>query len=144
MKVITVIGDTDSGKTTLLNYLYEFLKNDGADIMQFKREGDKKDDVVVLLYWHSKKIVICSIGDAMRYIKFGTELAKIERPDILINALTSNISCQELKDLLSWVKEDEMVTPIKIQMAKFKKDYDAQTRQKQEKFQQILGEIEKQ
>ena len=141
MKVITVIGVSNSGKTTLLNYVFERLKADGAEVMNFRREGHLREDIVSLLYWKGKKIVICSIGDdasadgkedKLMYVKYGTELAK-QNADVLINAVNTDIYQDYSKEFLNDNPDFSRIDAEKLN------DYDKQIRQKQNKCQEIFG-----
>ena len=93
MQVITVTGESDAGKTTLIKYLFEQLKNSGGEVLFIKNNiGQNYEDFEAVLFWNGKKIGICSIGDAQKYIDNGLEdiVKKYSPLDFYINAVNTD------------------------------------------------------
>ena len=118
-RIITVIGKSDTGKTTFIKYVYEKLINDGAELIFYKKTGRFYDDFYALVYWKEMPIALCSIGDKsaksdcefdkgltiknkkLAYIQRGIEMAIRFHSKFLINALNEDeISENEYKKLL--------------------------------------------
>jgi len=102
MDIITLRGCKNSGKTTALRNLYqEFLKR-SASIIEYKPEGSDKCDFTVLLSWNDKKIVIKSMGDAIKFVREGVKYATSKGADVLINAWNTDLDKKyKIKDELS-------------------------------------------
>ena len=106
MQIITVIGEDNSGKTTLFQYMLNQLKNSGAEIIIFSRLGQNYDDFESILFWKGKKLAICSIGDAKKYIDEGLHKAKDSNPDYIINVVNTKFE--------KWYKDSFKKENIKL------------------------------
>lgn len=100
MKVITIKGAKNTGKTTLLKYAYKNLLTDGADIIEYDCSDFLTEDIYAYLIWRGLKIVIFSIGDSIEYVKKGIEKANFWKVDVLVNALTTTISEDQYRILI--------------------------------------------
>lgn len=136
MKVITVQGECNRGKTALVKYVFETLKQAGAEILYYKEVGAYFEDIHCVLRYDCKVIAICSIGDIAdeeekddwKYIKDGIELAKNYAADVLINVLSIPISASYQNDnskgdVCDKTKKDETIKKYKdILKDKFSSD----------------------
>lgn len=114
LKVITITGDQNTGKTTLVKDLYKYLVNQNAFIRFYEAAGAFFEDFNAVVIYHGKVISLCSIGDfssegyeeddelgALEYVKVGIEIAKKYEVDILVNTRTStNMAENDYKKLL--------------------------------------------
>ena len=100
MKVITIEGGQNAGKTTLVRHVLRRLVNDGAEVIKYEVTGQYYDDFFAFLMWKAKKIVLRSIGDKLSYITPGIELATDEKADVLLNARTTTVNESEYKEKL--------------------------------------------
>lgn len=95
-KVITVTGEENTGKTTLIKFVYDVLRQSGAIVLLYEQTGAYFEDFHAVLVWNCKIIAICSIGDEAdkeekdlwKYIKDGIDLAINYNADFLINTLS--------------------------------------------------------
>ncbi|MDY4766975.1 MAG: hypothetical protein SO238_00965 [Treponema sp.] len=133
MRIITIIGDDNSGKTTLLQYMLNQLKNTGAEILSFSRLGHNYDDFECILFWKGKKVAMCSIGDAKKYIDEGLHRAKDSNPDYIINVVNTKFE--------KWYKDSFKKDDIKIVYCT-SENYEDQIRKKQEKNIEIISLID--
>ena len=62
-KIITVIGKSNSGKTTLIKNVYNYLVNQGAFVQYYEASGEHFEDIQAVVIWKCKIIAFCSIGD---------------------------------------------------------------------------------
>lgn len=151
MKIITVIGKSDTGKTTLIKSVYESLKRQGAFVLYYDVTGAHYEDIRAVVIWRGKTIAFCSIGDwadddykingdlwHLSYIKEGIEIARGKEADILINALTSNIQEDDYKKLLRNIFSNDTYISCNMQSNIFQKDC---IKQNQEKLEFIIKEI---
>ena len=119
MKIYTISGCSNTGKTTFIKYVYERLINEGADLIFYKKTGRFYDDFYALVYWNQMSIALCSIGDKstksdcqfdkglkinnekLAYIQRGIEMATRFHADFLINTRNEDeISENKYKSLL--------------------------------------------
>ena len=100
MKVITIEGGKNAGKTTLVRHVLRCLVNDGAEVIKYEVTGQYYDDFFAFLMWKAKKIVLRSIGDELSFITPGIELATNEKADILLNTRTITVNEAEYKEKL--------------------------------------------
>ena len=64
IKIITITGEENCGKTSLVKYLFELLKQMGAEVIFYKLVGAHFEDFITILMLKGKLIAICSLGDA--------------------------------------------------------------------------------
>lgn len=100
MKVITIEGEKNAGKTTMVRHVLRHLVNDGAEVLKYEVTGRYFEDFFAFLIWKAKKIVLRSIGDEISFITPGIELANKEHADILLNTLTTKVNEEEYKESL--------------------------------------------
>ena len=82
MRIITVQGDSDTGKTTLIKSILKKLLSKGAVLIFYEIKGADKQDFHAVVLWKSRIIAMCSLGDESdkkdyKYIEDGLILAKI-------------------------------------------------------------------
>lgn len=100
MKVITIEGDKNAGKTTLVRHVLHRLVNDGAEVLYYEACGAFRDDFHAIVIWHARKITLCSIGDLISYVRDGIAQAKDTFSDILLNTRTLSVKEEEYKQSL--------------------------------------------
>lgn len=100
MKVITIEGEQNVGKTTLVRNILRRLVNDGAEVLYYEATGHLYDDFHAVVIWRSRKITLCSIGDAITYIRKGIDRAKATWSDILLNTRTLSVDAEKYKQSL--------------------------------------------
>lgn len=92
MKIITIQGKSNSGKTTLIRNIFLKLLKKDAEIIFFENRGDKKQDFHAVIIWKSRTIAFCSAGDIdtpdWNIIEEGLNLFVKYNANILINALS--------------------------------------------------------
>lgn len=92
MKIITAQGESNSGKTTLIRYVFIKLIQKGAKIIFFENRGADKSDFHAVIVWKSFIIAFCSAGDIdktdWKLVEEGLDLAGKYKANILINALS--------------------------------------------------------
>ena len=134
MNVITMVGKSNTGKTTFIKYIYEKLLNDGAELIFYKKTGRFYDDFYALVYRNKMAIALCSIGDKstetdckfdkglainnkrLAYVQRGIEMATRFHAEFLINTLNEeDISVNEYKNLL---KEYQIESYESFQMSR--------------------------
>lgn len=136
MKTITVKGDKNTGKTTLLKYAYKYFLADGADIIEYDCNDFLTDDFYCYLIWRGIKIIIFSMGDSLKYIKQGIAKAKYWKVNVLLNSLTNSVSQTNYSKLLP--EEEKSISVIS------KTDKEDRVQQKQRVFfKEILPELKK-
>jgi len=99
LKVITIFGDNNSGKTTLINYVFTKLMETGGELTYYHIIGADTRDFHAIVIWEGLIIAFCSIGDPAdeeienkwKYIEDGIENAKKFNAEILLNAVSYNI-----------------------------------------------------
>ncbi|MBQ9207423.1 MAG: hypothetical protein IJ158_12040 [Treponema sp.] len=145
MKIITIKGNQNSGKTTLIKYAFDNLKHDGAEILEYKVSGHLQDDFTAIILWRGIKVYIQSLGDIndetdegqMSWIKDGVKNAEKLNADVLINAFTSIL---DEKDYLAFLSPK---IPCFINVLK-QIDGEEMTIQRQKKyFKELLPELMK-
>ncbi len=135
MQIITIIGEDNSGKTSLLQYMLNQIKNTGAEIISFSRLGHNYDDFESILFWKGKKIAICSIGDAEKYIVEGLHRAKDSNPDYIINVVNTKFE--------KWYMDSFKKDNIKLVYITSEIYIENQIRKRQEKYIETLSFLEK-
>lgn len=105
MKVITIEGDENAGKTTLVRNVLRRLVNDGAEVLYYEATGHLYDDFHAVVIWRSRKITLCSIGDKITYIEKGIDRAKATWSDILLNTRTLSVEEERYKQSLPSKRE---------------------------------------
>lgn len=91
MKIITIKGGKNSGKTTTIRNIYQkFTVMKNSKILKYTPAGfDKTDfDAIVSV---KNKIVFRSYGDGISYVRTGLQYAKSKEADVFINAWNSDL-----------------------------------------------------
>lgn len=90
-KIITVYGDGNTGKTTVINEIYDFLIKNGATVVHKKKQigGDKNDFTAVLSY-KGKNIAFLSMGDYRTVVD--DYVLKFKNHDVFITALNKRFA----------------------------------------------------
>jgi len=99
LKVITIFGDNNSGKTTLINYVFTKLMETGGELTYYHIIGADTRDFHAIVIWEGLVIAFCSIGDPADEeienkwdnIEKGIKTAKDFKAEILLNAVSYNI-----------------------------------------------------
>ncbi len=115
-KIITVTGENNTGKTTLIKFVYDSLKQAGANILFYEQIGAYFEDFKSVLVWNCKIIAIYSIGDeadekekaAWKYIKDGIDFAINYNADFLINALSFPIPYNNYDKITDDAKKEKL------------------------------------
>lgn len=92
MKIITIKGGKNSGKTTTIRNIYQKLTvMKGAKILEFETAGFDKTDFDATVTVKDKIVVIRSYGDGISYVRSGLQYAKSKQADFFINAWNSDL-----------------------------------------------------
>lgn len=97
MRIITVMGDSDIGKTTTIKDALVKLLSKGAVLIFYKVIGADNQDFHAVVLWKSRVIALCSLGDSddknggFEFVVEGLNLAKRYNADVLVNALSYSI-----------------------------------------------------
>lgn len=114
MKIITIKGGKNSGKTTTIRNIYQKLtvmKN--SKILEFTPAGFDKTDFDAIVSIKNKIVVIRSYGDGISYVRTGLQYAKSKQADFFINAWNSDLD--KNYDLLEELPEAEIHdSPVQI------------------------------
>lgn len=150
MKIITVTGKENTGKTTLIWTIYNNLLENGAEITYFNLLGRDSKDFHAMVVWKGKIIAICSIGDISdnndeQYIKDGIEMAKEHDAEILLNALSDFIDKKNNHSITIYEKLLVSLFPFSPIFHKFQLNYQSSIekilKQKQENATLIIREL---
>ena len=114
MKIITIKGAKNSGKTTTIRNIYQKLTvMKDSKILDFKPAGFDKTDFDAIVSVQNHIIVIRSYGDGISYVRTGLQYAKSEEADLFINAWNSDLD--KNYDLLKELPEAEIHdSPVQI------------------------------
>lgn len=148
LKIITIEGDSNRGKTTIVWAVYNKLIHEGGESTYFQIEGVDAKDFHAIIIWEGAIIALCSIGDNAKsdeedewaFIGTGIENALKHNADILINVLSldQNLSQNGYKILLKKLTQSEVYEHISV----IKMDsIEEQIKQKQNKVNEILQKI---
>lgn len=98
MKIITLKGESDAGKTSTIRMVYQALWEDEKNTkrISFETDGGDKCDFISILEYKRKLIVIKSLGDKndegenpFEWVESGLKIARLVKADILINTLNT-------------------------------------------------------
>lgn len=91
-KILAVYGESNTGKTTVINEIYNVLLQKGAIVKVSKRKiGENPYDFYGVLEYNKKTVSFLSMGDCRTIVdEFVT---KYKRYDIFITALNKHFSC---------------------------------------------------
>lgn len=152
--IITVIGNPNTGKTTLIRNLYKFFCNQGALIRYYEAAGAHFEDFNAIVIWKEKVIALCSIGDyadeeeetddyfwPLTYVKNGIEIAKRFKAEILINTRSlNNMTENDYKNFLQKELGEKDYIPCNMESEIFQIEC---IKQNQKNFDFIINEIMK-
>lgn len=123
MKVITVIGEKESGKSSYIKYIFLKLLKKGGNALFYETVGADKLDFHAIMLWKKRMIAFCSAGDVdvhkWNIIEDGVKLAEKTKSDVLINALSTTdftVSDYELKYNIDYEQ-----IPVKKYLSRYKK-----------------------
>lgn len=136
MKIITIEGEQDAGKTTLVRHVLRRLVNDGAEVLYYEATGHLYDDFHAVVIWRSRKITLHSIGDEPEYVQDGIDRAKATWSDILLN--TRTLSVEEEKYKKSLPTECEF-NPVSVTPPPKDKGIDLFIKQNQKALESIMA-----
>ena len=92
MKIITIKGGKNSGKTTTIRNIYQKLtvmKN--SKILEFTPAGFDKTDFDAVVSVGNTIVVIRSYGDGISYVRTGLKYAESKNASLFINAWNSDL-----------------------------------------------------
>ncbi|MDY6030436.1 MAG: hypothetical protein SPI86_01610 [Treponemataceae bacterium] len=126
MKIITIFGDENVGKTTLVWDVFNKLMETGAELTYFHVFGADGRDFHAIVVWEGKIIAICSIGDvayeedikdsgisedekSFLYVKNGIDMARKYKAEILLNVVSNSIKekCPDIKEKYEELLKDD-------------------------------------
>lgn len=120
MKVITITGPSNIGKTTFVKYIFLRLLKKNAKIVFFETRGKDKQDFHAVVIWESRVIAFCSAGDRdtpdWKTIEEGLKLANKYNASILLNVLSldQGLSISGYENLLNKNYKSNCFTNIQI------------------------------
>lgn len=92
MKIITIKGGKNSGKTTTIRNIYQkFTVMKNSKILKYTPAGFDKTDFDAIVSVNNQIVVIRSYGDGISYIRTGLQYAKSKEADVFINAWNSDL-----------------------------------------------------
>jgi len=92
MKIITIKGGKNSGKTTTLRNIYQKLTvMKGSKLLEFTPAGFDKTDFDAVVSVRGTIVVIRSYGDGISYVRTGLKYAESKNASFFINAWNSDL-----------------------------------------------------
>ena len=92
MKIITIKGGKNSGKTTTIRNIYQKLTvMKDSKILEFIPAGFDKTDFDAIVSVQNHIIVIRSYGDGISYVRTGLQYSKSKQAEIFVNAWNSDL-----------------------------------------------------
>lgn len=92
MKIITLKGFKNSGKTTTIRNIYQKLTvMKDSKILEFTPAGFDKTDFDAVVSVRGTIVVIRSYGDGISYVRTGFQYAKSKKAEYFINAWNSDL-----------------------------------------------------
>lgn len=145
MKIITLKGKSNSGKTTAITNIFEKLKELDTVVQFFERIGADKKDFMALITLNRKKIALCSIGDIadkghspIEYIMNGINFAYERNADIFINAFSEDTLPVTFETYKLFFYGEDSTKPLPMSIQKSQSEYETQ---KNKITEEILNEI---
>ena len=125
MRIITIKGEQNSGKSTLIRNLYQHLtKIKNIKIITYTPAGYDRTDFDAVLSITNKIVVLRSYGDKISYVREGLENANSKNADVFINAWTDSLD--EKYDIQKELPNTEISNnpikiyePLRIQLSEF-------------------------
>ncbi len=91
MKIIVLKGNSNIGKTTTLNIVYDNLINQGGLSTNRQTIGNpNQNDFSDIVDWKNKKIAFYTMGDYSTYLKEAIYCYEKQKCDILVCAISTN------------------------------------------------------
>lgn len=117
MKFIVLRGESDSGKSSTFNKLYEIISDSGFEIVQRRKQKDKgqgRSDFYAVVEKNGKKIGLCSYGDTRSLIiKHVCALSSAGCTIILIACRLSGSSFDAIEGYRTLGNEIEYIDKLK-------------------------------
>ena len=97
MRIILLSGKPKTGKTTTLNIVYDFIKQDGGKIINEKERLRSINDFKCVFLYNKKKVAIFNMGDFLKEcIK---ALIEYSNQDVLVLAYSDIFIKLNLKEI---------------------------------------------
>lgn len=91
-KILVVYGNSGTGKTTVINDIYDYLiKKNAVIVTKRKKTGGNERDFTAVVSYKGKNIAFLSMGDYRKDVDVHVE--KFKKNDIFITALNKKFSC---------------------------------------------------
>lgn len=125
MKIITIKGGKNSGKTTTIRNIYHkvtVMKD--SKILDFTPAGFDKTDFDAIVSVKNKIVVFRSYGDGISYVRTGLQYAKSKEADVFINAWNSDLDknyalLEELPEAEIHESPVQISEPLRMQWISF-------------------------
>lgn len=125
MKIITIKGRKNSGKTTTIRNIYQkvtVMKD--SKILDFTPAGFDKTDFDAIVSVKNKIVVFRSYGDGISYVRTGLQYAKSKEADVFINAWNSDLDknyalLEELPEAEIHKSPVQISEPLRMQWISF-------------------------
>lgn len=125
MKIITIKGRKNSGKTTTIRNIYQkvtVMKD--SKILDFTPAGFDKTDFDAIVSVKNKIVVFRSYGDGISYVRTGLQYAKSKEADVFINAWNSDLDknyalLEELPEAEIHESPVQISEPLRMQWISF-------------------------
>lgn len=123
MKIITLRGKSNSGKTTAITNIFGKLSELGAVVQYFERTGADNKDFLAFMIYKGEGIAFCSIGDTadkghspLEYVLNGILFAYKKEADIFVNAFSDELPVDfETYRLFFYEKDSLKSIPMSVQ-----------------------------
>lgn len=92
MRIITLRGDSNKGKTTTLNIVYNTLLNNGGISRNKQKLGGDPNDFFDLVTYNNQKIYFFTMGDYSKYLIDAIRDSNSKGYDIFICACNSRFT----------------------------------------------------
>ena len=125
MKIITIKGGKNSGKTTTIRNIYQkvtVMKD--SKILDFTPAGFDKTDFDAIVSVKNKIVVFRSYGDGISYVRTCLQYAKSKEADVFINAWNSDLDknyalLEELPEAEIHESPVQISEPLRMQWISF-------------------------
>ena len=125
MKIITIKGGKNSGKTTTIRNIYQkFTVMKNSKILKYTPAGFDKTDFDAIVSVKNKIVVFRSYGDGISYVRTGLQYAKSKEADVFINAWNSDLDknyalLEELPEAEIHESPVQISEPLRMQWISF-------------------------
>ncbi|MDP4239772.1 MAG: hypothetical protein Q8904_09935 [Bacteroidota bacterium] len=119
MRIITLKGDSDKGKTTTLNIVYNTLLNNGGKSTNKQKLGGDPNDFFDLVIYNNQKIYFFTMGDYSGYLIDSIRDCNSKGYDLLICACNSRFvrPFQEMNNYLHNIIDKTVVNSSSLELA---------------------------